>query len=132
MVTVPTIDDFKDETVMKVVRKVVNYLIQTLVPGINSDVSNATVNSVTISQGSTADTIKITVSKPGGAVTSNEYNIASEEIEISQTAGGISIAGTALQTATASRTGLMTSTSFNNLTNIIDYVGTDTDLIPDN
>ncbi|MFT0899725.1 hypothetical protein [Candidatus Methanoprimaticola sp. MG2] len=38
MVTVPTIDQFKDTTVVSVMRKIVDYLIQTLVPGINSDI----------------------------------------------------------------------------------------------
>ena len=129
-ITVPTVDDFSDTTVMRVVRKVVNYLIQTLVPGVNSEVTNATITGVTIAQGSTADTIKITVAKPSGNVVSNEFDISQEEVSIVQTASGITIAGTSLQQANATNTGLMTSTSFNNLTNIIAYVGTDDELIP--
>ena len=129
-ITVPTIDDFSDTTVMRVVRKVVNYLIQTLVPGVNSEVTNATITGVTIAQGSTADSIKITVAKPSGNVVSNEFDISQEEVSIVQTASGITIAGTSLQQANATNTGLMTSTSFNNLTNIIAYVGTDDELIP--
>ena len=35
-IPIPTVDDFKDTTVMRVIRKVVNYLIQTIVPGINT------------------------------------------------------------------------------------------------
>lgn len=129
-ITVPTIDDFSDTTVMRVVRKVVNYLIQTLVPGVNSEVTNATITGVTIAQGSTADTIKITVAKPSGNIVSNEFDISQEEVSIVQTASGITIAGTSLQQANATNTGLMTSTSFNNLTNIIAYVGSDDELIP--
>lgn len=129
-ITVPTVDDFSDTTVMRVVRKVVNYLIQTLVPGVNSEVTNATITGVTIAQGSTADTIKITVAKPSGNIVSNEFDISQEEVSIVQTASGITIAGTSLQQANATNTGLMTSTSFNNLTNIIAYVGTDDELIP--
>ena len=129
-ITVPTVDDFSDTTVMRVVRKVVNYLIQTLVPGVNSEVTNATITGVTITQGSTADSIKITVAKPSGNVVSNEFDISQEDVSIVQTASGITIAGTSLQQANATNTGLMTSTSFNNLTNIIAYVGTDDELIP--
>ena len=129
-ITVPTVDDFSDTTVMRVVRKVVNYLIQTLVPGVNSEVTNATITGVTIAQGSTADTIKITVAKPSGNIVSNEFDISQEEVSIVQSATGITIAGTSLQQANATNTGLMTSTSFNNLTNIIAYVGTDDELIP--
>lgn len=129
-ITVPTVDDFSDTTVMRVVRKVVNYLIQTLVPGVNSEVTNATITGVTIAQGSTADTIKITVAKPSGNVVSNEFDISQEDVSIVQNASGITIAGTSLQQANATNTGLMTSTSFNNLTNIIAYVGTDDELIP--
>lgn len=129
-INVPTVDDFSDTTVMRVVRKVVNYLIQTLVPGVNSEVTNATITGVTIAQGSTADTIKITVAKPSGNVVSNEFDISQEEVSIVQNASGITIAGTSLQQANATNTGLMTSTSFNNLTDIIAYVGTDDELIP--
>lgn len=35
-IPIPTVDNFKDTTVMRVIRKVVNYLIQTVVPGINT------------------------------------------------------------------------------------------------
>ena len=128
-ISVPTIDDFSDTTVMRVIRKVVNYLIQTLIPGINSEVTNSTITGVTIAQGSTPDTIKITVAKPSGNVQSNEFDI-SQEISIVQSASGITIEGASLQQANATNTGLMTSTSFNNLTNIIAYVGTDDELIP--
>lgn len=128
-ITVPTVDDFSDNTVMRVIRKVVNYLIQTLVPGINSEVTNATITGVTISQGSAPDMIKITVSKPSGDVVSNEYDIE-KEIVISQSPTGIIIEGVTLQNANTTTTGLMTSTAFNNLTNIIAYVGTDDELIP--
>ena len=36
VIPIPTVDNFKDTTVMRVIRKVVNYLIQTVVPGINT------------------------------------------------------------------------------------------------
>lgn len=41
MVVVPTIDDFKDNTVMRSLRKVVNYIINTVVPAINTADTNA-------------------------------------------------------------------------------------------
>ena len=43
MVAVPTIDDFKDSTVMRSLRKVVNYIINTVVPAINT--ADTTANS---------------------------------------------------------------------------------------
>ena len=49
MVAVPTIDDFKDSTVMRSLRKVVNYIINTVVPAINTADSNAT-NALTTAQ----------------------------------------------------------------------------------
>lgn len=37
MVTIPTIDQFKDTTVVSAMRKIVDYIIGTLVPNINTD-----------------------------------------------------------------------------------------------
>lgn len=38
-IVVPTVDSFKDTTVMRSVRKVVNYIINTLIPNINTDIT---------------------------------------------------------------------------------------------
>lgn len=38
-IVVPTVDSFKDTTVMKSVRKVVDYLINTLIPNINTNIT---------------------------------------------------------------------------------------------
>lgn len=161
MVTVPTIDNFKDTTVMGVIRKIVDYLCNTLVPGINSDiqgkadssdvtnlqqtVTNQNVTGATLAHGTGGNaTIVLTITKPGGNVVSNELVIeAGSEITISQTTSGISINGTALQTASTTRTGLMqssqvttlntassnASTALTTANNITAYVGTDEDLI---
>ena len=48
-IPIPTVDDFKDTTVMRVIRKVVNYLIQTIVPGINT-VDTTANNALSIAQ----------------------------------------------------------------------------------
>lgn len=88
-IPVPTIDDFDDATVIKTIRKVVNYIIGTLVPGHNSDISalNTTITNnnptaVTISQGTAVGTIRITITKAGGNITSNDYSISVDTTEI--------------------------------------------------
>lgn len=87
MVTVPTIDNFKDTTVMGVTRKIVGYLCNTLVPNINSDiggkaeqsdlnnlqntVTNQNVTGATLAHGAGGNaTIVLTITKPGGKIDS--------------------------------------------------------------
>lgn len=48
-IPVPTVDNFKDSTVMRVIRKIVNYLIETVVPGINT-VDTTANNALTTAQ----------------------------------------------------------------------------------
>lgn len=45
MVVIPTVDDFKDTTIMRSLRKIVNYIINTVVPGINT--AQTTANTAT-------------------------------------------------------------------------------------
>ena len=57
MVAVPTIDDFKDSTVMRSLRKVVNYIINTVIPAINTADTTANAALTTAQQAqATADT----------------------------------------------------------------------------
>ena len=53
MVAVPTIDDFKDSTVMRSLRKVVNYIINTVVPAINTTDNTANTALTTAQQAQT-------------------------------------------------------------------------------
>lgn len=53
MVVVPTIDDFKDSTVMRSLRKVVNYIINTVVPAINTADTTANTALTTAQQAQT-------------------------------------------------------------------------------
>ena len=53
MVIVPTIDDFKDSTVMRSLRKVVNYIINTVVPAINTTDNTANTALTTAQQAQT-------------------------------------------------------------------------------
>ena len=41
-IIVPTIDSFTDTTVMRCIRKIVDYIINTLVPGHNTDIQTVT------------------------------------------------------------------------------------------
>lgn len=163
-IPIPTVDSFSDTTVMRVIRKVVNYIIQTIVPGINTVETTANeaestantantnantaisnnVTAVTIAQGTSSDSVKITLTKASGDVVSNEYEIATGEVSIVQNNSGITINGTSLQNADSEKPGLMTpsyvftlntansnaSTALTNANNITAYVGTDDELIP--
>ena len=149
-ITQPTIDDFSDTTVMRVIRKVVNYLV-TLIPKVNEEIAN-----VTDSTGERLDTVEANVEalnkelptdirvnynsstgnfnidyvkEDGDILTSNTVVIVSGstgEVTIVQNTSGISINGIALQSATTARPGLMTPALVSSLNNVNDTVNDQT------
>lgn len=111
-IPIPTIDQFKDTTVMRCMRKVVDYIIEDVVPAINQSPSqdtkvSAVENSistdsklttvVTNSDGSTATSVPVQLPEGGGT-----------ELNITQTPDGITINNIALQEATIAQDGLVT------------------------
>lgn len=152
-ITQPTIDDFSDTTVMRVIRKVVNYLV-TLIPKVNEEIAN-----VTDSAGERLDTVEANVEalnkelpteirvdydastgnfnidyvkEDGDVLTSNTVVIVSGstgEVTIVQNTSGISINGTALQSATTTQPGLMTPALVASLDNVNDTVNDHTTMI---
>ena len=116
-IPVPTIDDFDDSTVVKIIRKVVDYIINTVVPGHNSDVSalqtsinNNNPTAVTISQGTSLGTIRITITKAGGNITSNDYTITVDTSAIEAKINEIITSHNALITYVGSDAELVTGT----------------------
>ena len=152
-ITQPTIDDFQDTTVMRVIRKVVNYLV-TLIPKVNEEIAN-----VTDSAGERLDTVEANVEalnkelpteirvdydastgnfnidyvkEDGDVLTSNTVVIVSGstgEVTIVQNTSGISINGTALQSATTAQPGLMTPALVSSLNNVNDTTNDHTTML---
>ncbi|MFT0899726.1 hypothetical protein [Candidatus Methanoprimaticola sp. MG2] len=111
-IPIPTIDQFKDTTVMRCMRKIVDYLIEDVVPAINqspsqdtkvSDVENSIsadsklTTTVTNSDGSKAVSSPVQLPESGGV-----------ELNITQTPDGITINNIQLQEATNAQDGLVT------------------------
>lgn len=133
--TEPSVSDFASTSVMGVVRNVVDKIVD-MVPDINeNDITGASMTysgstlTLTLSKGDgTSVTATATIDTSGGTV----------EVTISQTTSAITINGTALQTASASQIGLMSSAKFteittatNNIANLTALIGDDEDLITD-
>lgn len=133
--TEPSVSDFASTSVMGVVRNVVDKIVE-MVPDINdADITGASMSysgstlTLTLSKGNgTSITATATIDTSGGTV----------EVTISQTTSAITINGTALQSATASQIGLMTSAKFNEVTTatnniaaLTEFIGDDSDLITD-
>ena len=152
-ITQPTIDDFQDTTVMRVIRKVVNYLV-TLIPKVNEEIAN-----VTDSAGERLDTVEANVEalnkelpteirvdydastgnfnidyvkEDGDVLTSNTVVIVSGstgEVTIVQNTSGISINGITLQSATTAQPGLMTPALVSSLNNVNDTTNDHTTML---
>lgn len=152
-ITQPTIDDFSDTTVMRVIRKVVNYLV-TLIPKVNEEIAN-----VTDSAGERLDSVEANVEalnkelptdirvnytpstgnfnidyvkEDGDVLTSNTVVIVSGttgEVTIVQNTSGISINGIALQSATTAQPGLMTPSLVSSLNNVNDTTNDHTTML---
>lgn len=152
-ITQPTIDDFQDTTVMRVIRKVVNYLV-TLIPKVNEEIASVTDNAgqrldsveanvealnkelptdIRVNYDSSTGNFNIDyIKEDGDTLTSNTVVIVSGstgEVTIVQNTSGISINGIALQSATTAQPGLMTPALVSSLNNVNDTVNDHTTMI---
>lgn len=111
-IPIPTVDQFKDTTVMRCMRKVVNYLIEDVVPAINQSPSQDTKVSGVENNISTDSKLTTTVTNSDGSTaTSNPVQLPESggvELNITQTPDGITINNIQLQEATNAQDGLVT------------------------
>ena len=152
-ITQPTIDDFQDTTVMRVIRKVVNYLV-TLIPKVNEEIASVTDNAgqrldsveanvealnkelpteIRVDYDASTGNFNIDyVKEDGDVLTSNTVVIVSGstgEVTIVQNTSGITINGTALQSATTAQPGLMTPALVSSLNNVNDTTNDHTTML---
>lgn len=131
--TTPAISEFAADSVMGVVRNVVDKIIE-IVPDINeNDITGASMNY-------SGSTLTLTLTKGDSTIITATATIDASgeetEINITQTSTAISINGTTIQTASASQIGLMSAAKFtevttatDNITALTALIGTDSDLI---
>lgn len=141
MVTAPTIDQFKDTTVVSVMRKIVDYLIETLVPGINTDISKKA-NTADLAPVATSGNYNDLTNKPTipeGVEVDQELSTTSENAVANKavTTKLNAVESTANTANTTANTANTTANTANGTANtakstadsITAYVGTDPELV---
>lgn len=142
MVTIPTIDNFKGTTVMEVIRNVIDYIKDTFIPAVNTEL-NTKANDADLSPVAKSGSYNDLTNKPTipPAVTVDNALSATSENPVQNKV--INTAITQVNTNVTNLSGRVdavenvnqtqTTDIQNNATaiaNLVAYIGTDTELIP--
>lgn len=142
MVTIPTIDNFKGTTVMEVIRNIIDYIKDTFIPAVNTEL-NAKANNAdlaTVAKTGSYNDLKdkptipsaVTVDDALSATSTNPVQnkvintaITQATTDITNLTSRVGAVETVNQTQTTDIQANATA-----IANLVAYVGTDTELIP--